>query len=337
MNIAVDAMGGDHAPSVVVEGAVRAVESASGDIAVVLFGPEDRVHAEMDDQGVDASLPIRVVDAPDIVEMGESPSSAVKNKRNSSIHRGLGALKEGQVDAFASAGNTGAVMAASMFILGRIHNVERPAIVGFFPTTEGASVVIDIGTNVDCKPEHLRQFAKMATVYSRTILKWDNPSVGLVNIGEEPGKGNEQVKATYELLQQADGINFRGNIEGGDLLHHAADIILCDGFVGNTLLKFGESMTTVLSEMTQQEMQRQNLSPDEQKLVARVLGNVRKGFDAEERGGAPLLGVNGHVFIGHGRSSARAISQMIQSAAEAAREDVVSQIVSVFATSASAH
>lgn len=330
MRIAVDAMGGDNAPEAVIEGTLSAVRAAEGDLHVALFGPEDRVHDLLEAHDGSADLPIQVVDAPDVIGMGESPASAVKRKQQSSIHLGLGAHKAGKVDAFVSAGNTGAVMAASIFTLGRISGVERPSIVGYFPTLRGSSIVVDIGTNVDCKPEHLVQFARMATVYTRHVLKIDEPSVGLLNIGEEPGKGNEQVKAAYDLLSETDDVHFKGNVEGGDLLTYASDIIVCDGFVGNILLKFGESMTTVLSKMTQQEMERQSLAPEEQKLVAGVLGEVRKGFDADERGGAPLLGVNGTVVIGHGRSNAAAVTQMIHTAADMVRKDVVSALTKAF-------
>ena len=331
MRIAVDAVGGDEAPSVVVEGAIRAIQHAPDDLQILLFGPEDTVKHEIAAHDQAASLPIEIVDAPDIIGMGESPSSAVKSKRQSSIHRGLGAVKEGQADAFVSAGNTGAIMAASLFILGRIPGVDRPTIIGYFPTFEGSCIVTDIGSNVDCKPEHLVQFAQMSTIYVRHIFENDDPTVALLNIGEEPGKGNEQVKAAYKLLSETSDIHFRGNIEGGDIFSHAADIVICDGFVGNVLLKFGESVTTVVPRLAQQEMQRQGLAPDKQRIVGEVLSGVKKGFDPEERGGAPLLGVNGHVLIGHGRSSVVAIQQMILSAADTAAKDVVSPMVSTFA------
>jgi glycerol-3-phosphate acyltransferase PlsX len=301
---------------------------------VLLFGPEDRVWSALEDHGGAEGLPISVVDAPDVIGMGEAPATAVKRKAESSIHRGLGAHRDGAADAFVSAGNTGAIMAASIFILDRIPGIERPALTGFFPTLEGSSVVLDIGTNVDCRPEHLAQFARMGTVYAEHALKQSAPSVGLLNIGEEPGKGNEQVKKAYQLLDDAPDLNFKGNVEGADLLFYAADIIICDGFVGNILLKFGETMTTVLSEMTRQEMQRQQLSPGERELVGGVLKEVSKGFDPEKRGGAPLLGVNGHVMVGHGGSSSDALAQMIHSAADIASEDVVHALEDAFAGSA---
>ena len=328
--IAVDAMGGDEAPETVVKGAVQALRHADEEMSVLLVGPEDRLHHVLDAQSEAPREAIQVIDAPEVIGMGEAPSTAVKQKTNSSIHRSLAAHHDGHADAFVSAGNTGAVMAASMFILQRIPGVERPSIAGFFPTLKGSSVVLDIGSNVDCKPTHLVQFARMGTVYARQILNNDNPSIGLLNIGEEPGKGNEQVKQAYELLRNADDLNFAGNVEGSDLLFYAADIIICDGFVGNALLKFGESMTTVLSEMTEQEMDRQNLAPGERELVAGVLGEVRKGFDPEAQGGAPLLGVNGNVLIGHGSSTPDTIAQLIHSATTLASGDVVRALEDAF-------
>jgi glycerol-3-phosphate acyltransferase PlsX len=327
-------MGGDEAPEAVVRGAIQALRQADEDLSVVLVGPEDQIREVLRAHSEAPAEAIQVVDAPQVIGMGEAPSTAVKQKTNSSIHRGLAAHHDGHADAFVSAGNTGAIMGASMFILQRIPGVERPSIAGFFPTLKGSSVVLDIGSNVDCKPDHLLQFARMGSVYARQILKNEDPSVGLLNIGEEPGKGNEQVKQAYKLLRDAEDLNFAGNVEGSDLLFYAADIIICDGFVGNALLKFGESMTTVLTEMTEQEMEHQGLSSDEQSLVMGVFDEVRKGFDPEDEGGAPLLGVNGNVLVGHGRSSPDAIAQMIHSAATLASEDVVHALEAALAPNA---
>lgn len=326
-------MGGDDAPDVVVEGAVRAARKRE-DLDLLLFGPESTVSDALGAHADAADLPIRVVDAPDVIGMGEAPATAVKTKRNSSIHRGLGAHDDGAADAFVSAGNTGAVMAAAIFVLGRVPGVERPSIAGFFPTTEGFSIVLDIGSNVDCRGEHLHQFARMGTIYTERVLKMDAPSVALINVGEERGKGNEQVKAAYDLIDADDSVHFAGNIEGDDIFYHAADIVVCDGFVGNIMLKFGESITTVLPDMTRAEMERQELGAEEQQVVHRVLKGVLSGFDAEERGGAPLLGVDGHVLIGHGRSSALAVEQMIYSATELAREDLLPPMRAAFSESA---
>ncbi|PSQ62816.1 MAG: phosphate acyltransferase [Bacteroidetes bacterium QH_10_64_19] len=315
--IAVDAMGGDEAPEAVIEGVIQALQHADEEMSILLVGPEAQLQESLGSRAEGITDAVRVVDALEVIGMGEAPSTAVKQKTNSSIHRGLAAHHDGHADAFVSAGNTGAIMAAAMFILQRIY-----------------SVVLDIGSNVDCKPAHLLQFARMGTVYARQILENEDPSVGLLNIGEEPGKGNEQVKEAYDLLQGADDLNFAGNVEGGDLLLYPTDIIICDGFVGNALLKFGESMTTVLSEMTEQEMDRQNLDADERELVEGVLWEVREGFDPESQGGAPLLGVNGNVLIGHGRSSPDVIAQMIHSAAALASAGVAHALEEAFATGA---
>jgi glycerol-3-phosphate acyltransferase PlsX len=332
--IAVDAMGGDKAPNAVVEGAIQALRQTENELSVLLVGPEEQLQGLLDSRAEAPREQLHIIDAPEAIGMGEAPSTAVKQKTNSSIHRGLAAHHDDHADAFVSAGNTGAIMAASMFILQRIPGVERPSIAGFFPTLKGSSVVLDIGSNVDCKPAHLLQFARMGTVYARQVLKTDPPSVGLLNIGEEPGKGNEQVKAAHDLLREADDVHFVGNVEGGDLLFYAADIIICDGFVGNALLKFGESMSTVLSDMCQQEMERQGLALEEQQLVAGVLDEVREGFDPEALGGAPLLGVNGNVLVGHGRSTADVIAQMIHSARTIATENVAHALEEAFQSSA---
>lgn len=329
-HVAVDAMGGDDAPEAVVTGAIQAIRHEERDIGVLLVGPKDRIQAVLNDHPEVPESSLQVIDAPDVIGMAEAPSSAVKQKTNSSIHRGLAAHHDGMADAFVSAGNTGAVMGASMFILGRIPGVQRPSIAGFFPTLEGYSVVLDIGTNVDCKPAHLIQFARMGTIYARQVLENDDPTVGLINIGEEPGKGNEQVKEAFDRLQEAQDVHFIGNVEGGDLLLYGADILVCDGFVGNVVLKFGESMTTVLSEMTKQEMEKQALDSGQRALVMDVLGEVRKHFDPESLGGAPLLGVDGNVLIGHGRSSPNVIEKMIHAAASLAAVDVVPAIEAAF-------
>lgn len=328
--IAVDAMGGDHAPEAVVDGAIRAIRHTDVDLGVLLVGPEGTLQSVLDGRSDVPVSSIQLVDAPEVIGMGEAPAAAVKQKTNSSIHRGLAAHHDGLADAFVSAGNTGAIMGAAMFILGRIAGVQRPSIAGFFPNLRGSSVVLDIGSNVDCKPSHLVQFAEMGTIYARQVMGKEDPSVGLLNIGEEPGKGNELVKEAYGRLRKLESVHFVGNVEGGDLLLYAADIIISDGFVGNILLKFGESMTTVLSEMTQQVMDRQGLTPEEQEIVAQVIGDVRKPFDPKSRGGAPLLGVNGNVLIGHGRSSADVIEQMIHAASALAAEEVVPAIEAAF-------
>ncbi len=322
IRVAVDAMGGDHAPEVVVEAAANVASQHGDDLEILLVGPSDVVHSL---SGGDAAG-LELVEAPQVIDMAESPAAALKQKPQSSIHVGLGLVKSGNADAFASAGNTGAVMAASLFILGRLPGVSRPAILGLYPTLSGFTYVIDVGANVDCKPEHLLQFADMASIYVERVLKKERPTVGLLSVGEERSKGNELTKEVYGLLESDPRLNFVGNIEGRDIMEHAADIVVCDGFVGNVILKLGESIATVIPQLIGREMKRQALGEEAQKLVGGVLRGVNKSFDYEEYGGMPLLGLNGTVFIGHGGSSVRAIENMILAAANVARRNVTGSI-----------
>lgn len=326
IRIAVDAMGGDHAPAVVVEGVVQAVEAASAPMEVLLASPPAEVAPLLEALAPAVRARIEVLPAGSVIAMGEAPASAVKGKPDSSIHVGLQAVKSGRADAFVSAGNTGAVMAVALLLLGRLPGVARPTLVGFFPTTKGACLVLDVGSNVDCRPEHLVQFGQMGSIYARAVMGFEAPSVALMNIGEEPGKGNEQVKAAHALMQQAAGLHFVGNIEGRDLFHHGADVVICDGFVGNVMLKLGESMATVLPVLVQQEMSRLGLDGPSQQLVGRVLQGVRKRFDYTEYGGAPLLGIDGTVLIGHGSSNARAVARLVEVAAEVVQQQVTETI-----------
>jgi len=324
--VAIDAMGGDHAPSVVIEGAVRVVKEHPGVIAPVLVGPEGVIAPLLAEHDPDGTLGISVQHAPDVIGMDESPAAAIKSKTGSSIHVGLGLCKAGHADAFVSAGNTGAVMGASLFLLGRVSGISRPAVIGYYPTLLGTCILVDVGANVDSKPEHLVQFAHMGRVYAERVLGVESARVALMNIGEEPGKGNELAKDTFKALSEASGLTFVGNIEGRDLLRHAADVVVCDGFVGNILLKFGESVASVLPKMIGAEMQRLGMTADEQMVVARALKGVRDRFDYEEYGGMPLLGVDGTVIIGHGGSSALAIKNMILSADAVVRNRVAASI-----------
>lgn len=322
IRVAVDAMGGDHAPGVVVNGSVAAAKRAEN-VHVMLFGPADVLRPLAEEAGAPSNVTVH--DAPQVIGMAESPATAVKGKPDSSICKGLGAVAHGHADAFISAGNTGACMAGSLFILGRLPGVSRPAILGVYPTVKGRCMLLDAGSNMDCKPEHLVQFAHMGSVYSQRVLKVNSPTVGLVNVGEEPGKGNEQTKEAHELLLTA-GLNFVGNIEGRDVMEHAADVVVCDGFVGNVMLKLGESIASVLPRMLGAEMKRQGMSPEEQAVVARALSGVAKQFDYEEYGGVPLLGVKGTVILGHGGSKEKAFENMVLVAVEAARQDVPGSI-----------
>lgn len=324
-------MGGDKAPAVVVEGAIHALDASDGDLEVLLVGRRDALQAEIAHKKelVDR-LPLHIVHAPDSIGMDEAPAAAVKTKQGSSIHIGLGAIREGEAHAFVSAGNTGAVMAASLFVLGAMRGVARPSIIAFFPTTRGHCIMLDVGTNVDCRPEHLLQFAKMGSIYAAAAMQIPRPKVALVNLGEEARKGNEQVKEAYKLLQASPDIHFCGNIEGRDILHHMADVVVCDGFVGNILLKFGESVASAIPRMVSEEMTRRAFSDADKEMVRKALSAVRLRFSYEEYGGALLLGVNGNVMIGHGGSSVRAIERMILVAADVARHGALEAMNKAF-------
>ncbi len=314
-------MGGDHAPGVVVEGVVAYQRAHPGRVDVLIVGREDAVRTLIRQHDPNEECVISVVPAAEVIGMDESPASALKTKTGSSIHAGLGLVKAGKAHAFVSAGNTGAVMGGSVFLLGRLPGISRPAVIGYYPTIKGTAVLVDVGANVDCRAEHLLQFAHMGSAYVAGIFGIETPSVAIMNIGEEPGKGNELTKEAFGLLK-ASGLNFVGNIEGRDILRHAADVIVCDGFVGNTLLKLGESVASVLPRMIFKEMERLGMGPQDQATVARALEGVRRRFDYEEFGGMPLLGVNGVVMIGHGGSSARAITNLIAAADNMVRSNV---------------
>ena len=328
--VAVDAMGGDRAPTVVVEGAVRAVQENAQRVEIILVGVEDEVNVELQKAG-GSDLPISVMNAAEVIDMGESPSAALKSKPDSSIHVGIGAHKQGLVDAFVSAGNTGAVMAAGVFICGRLPGVHRPSLPGYFPTPDGTSIVLDVGANVDVRPEHLVQFAHMGAIFAREAFGVSKPSVALLNVGEEPGKGTEAVKEAYSTLESEQAIRFIGNVEGRDLFAHKADVVVCDGFVGNALLKLGESFASILPQMIKKEIGKQKLGADEATLVGRVIQGALTPFNYENFGGVPLLGVDGNVLIGHGGSTALAIEQMIYRACDIVEQQVTTKIAQALA------
>jgi len=311
IHIALDAMGGDHAPAVVVEGGVLAVQQLG--VRVSLVGPEDVIRRELA-RFPSANLDlVSVVHAPDVVGMAESPAVAFRQKKASSIHVGLKLVKDKLADGFVSAGNTGAVMMASTLILGRMEGVERPAIASLIPTkTDRPVLVLDMGSSVDCKAEHLAQFALMGHTFAKTVLKQESPRVGLLNIGEEPEKGNEVVKEAFELITQLP-IHFVGNVEGKDILDGVADVVVCDGFVGNALLKFGEGVSSTIFGFFKHQAKSGSLRSKLGLLLLKpALMEFKKKYDYEEYGGAPLLGVNGISIIAHGRSSAIAIKNAIR-------------------------
>jgi len=318
MKVVLDAMGGDFAPQVPVMGAVQAVKDF--DVEVVLVGDEDLIRKELRKYSYPENR-LEVLHAPTSVKMDEQPSRALK-KKDSSIYLGLNLLKEKKADAFVSAGNTGAVMAVSLFTVGRIKGVDRPAITAVLPNLKGYTFLLDVGANVDCKPYHLLQFAIMGSAYAKYVLNEENPKVGLLNIGEEEGKGNELTKEAYRLLKSAEGINFLGNAEGRDIYSGDFDVIVCDGFVGNVCLKLSESLAKILAKILKEEINKHFIS----RIGAITLKPAIKGFkrriDYAEIGGAPLLGLNAPVIISHGSSNAKAIKNAIKTAVSFAQSRV---------------
>lgn len=322
MIIALDAVGGDHYPENPVRGAIDAVTERD-DITVLLLGPKKIVQQELDKQGYTGDR-LRIIDAPDIIEMDESPSNAVKTKQNSSIVIGLGLHARGDCHAFVSAGNTGALLAASVIILGRLDGVLRPMIGSIFPTINGNKLMVDVGANTEVKPEMLVQFGLMGKIFAREILGIESPMMGLLNVGEEEEKGRESVRKAHELLKGRP--DFAGNVEGRDIMKGKADVFICDGFIGNILLKFGESLPENIQMIIKQAMVRKNLTPEQMQLVGGVLKEAFRPFDYQLVGGVPFLGVNGTSLVGHGGSTPLAIKNMIFTAAHMVTYRVNEQI-----------
>jgi phosphate acyltransferase len=326
VRVALDAMGGDHAPGETVLGAVQAAREYG--LGVYLVGRENTLKAELakhDTQGLD--LPIVHTDA--IIPMAEhNPARAVRNK-NTSMVRALELVKDGAAVGAVSAGNSGAMMTGALFTLKRLPGVERPALGGLLPTKDGVCMVIDMGANTDCKPEYLQQFALMGSIYMERIQHLDHPRVGLLANGEEEGKGNQQVQAAHQLLKATAttlGINFIGNIEGRDIFTGTVAVVVCDGFVGNVVLKLSEGLSETLLGLIRAEMTKS--LPN--KLAAAVLRSdlrkMGKRLDYAEYGGLPLLGINGVAIISHGRSNAKAIKNALRVARETAERGVAAAI-----------
>jgi len=319
MRIALDAMGSDRAPTIEVEGAIQALSSLDVDFDLVFVGDRPLIEAELA-RHADVPLDrIEIVHAPRRIDMGESPAHAVRRKRDSSIVVGLQLHQSGDVDAFISAGSTGAVMAGSLMILGALEGVDRPPVGAILPTSKGHTLLIDAGANVDTRPQQLLQFAHLGSIYAHDLLGVENPRVGLLNIGEEPEKGNEHALQSYQFLAES-GLHFVGNIEGRDIIDHRCDVLVCDGFVGNILLKFYESVAGFILHLLRQEMSAANVELD--------LGRLYRILDYTEYGGAPLLGVKGVVIICHGGSPAKAVTNAIRVAAQSIEHKIVAHIES---------
>ncbi|MFN0073062.1 MAG: phosphate acyltransferase PlsX [Chloroflexota bacterium] len=321
--IAVDAMGGDHAPSVVIAGAIEAVQELN--LRVALVGPDDVIRTELKRHGADTDERITIVPASEVIEMAEHPANAVRQKTDSSIVVGMRQVKAGSASAFVSAGNTGAMLAAGLFHLGRIPGIERPALATVFPTRSGFTLIVDVGANADCKPEYLAQFGVMGAAYAEQVLAVSQPRVGLLSIGEEEGKGNQLAQRAFGLLREQP-INFIGNVEGKDIPAGAADVVVCDGFVGNVLIKFAEGVASTIVGIMREEI---TANPFTKLLAAGLRPAFRRAqgrMDYADFGGAPLLGVQGVVIIAHGRSNSRAIRSAIRVAARASESNLVETI-----------
>ena len=321
MRIAVDAMGGDYAPDEVVKGSARAAQQG---IEVILVGDKDQLEPLWAEAGRPHRLTIH--HAPEVIMMDDHPVEAVRKKRQSSLVQTIELVKKGEAEGAVSAGNTGAVMAAALLLLGRLPGVLRPAITSPMPTRKGNAIILDAGANVDCRPQHLAQFAIMGSLYASTVLGIASPKVALLSIGEEESKGCELTLAAHALIKEAGAINYIGNIEGRDVSAGRADVIICDGFVGNIVLKFAEGIAEALFAQLKEEMGRNLRGTLGGWLLRPLLRSVIKRLDYTEYGGAPLLGVNGTCIIAHGRSNAKAILNAIRVCAQAVETSLTEKI-----------
>ena len=322
MKIVVDAMGGDFAPQNVVAGAVEAVKEYK--VCVVLVGLQDRIAQELAKYQYPKEL-IEIVHAPDVVAMNDAATVVMRQKKQSSINIGMGLLKKDGYGAFLSAGNTGACVAASTFVLGMIPGVDRPGIGCILPSLKKFTFMIDVGANTAAKPEHLLQYAKMAKVYAREVLGRPEPSIGLLNIGEEECKGTGLEKEAHKLLEEKEPL-FVGNVEANEVFAGRTDCIVCDGYVGNITIKVAEGMVESIGKLLKREIMKNPIAIVGALLLKSSLSQAKKSVDYSEYGGAPLLGVDGLVLISHGRSSVKAIKNAIRSAKEQVEHNVLKKI-----------
>ncbi len=325
--IAIDAMGSDYAPVSEIMGAIRAFDHLPDNtsIEIIFVGDEKRIGLELD-KHKPTKLRYSVCHADEIVLMGDEATIALKKKRNSSIFKGLELHRNGEADCFMSAGNTGATMATATVLMGRIKGASRPTIGSFFPTEkESPALVLDVGATVDHQSRFLYEYAVMGSIYYKQMMNVDRPKVALLNVGEEKSKGTEEVKKAYGLLMESD-LNFIGNIEGRDIFNGKADVVVCDGFTGNIILKLAESFFGFFKTKVKQYADKSIINKVKVALTVPTLRDVSKGLDYQEYGGVPLLGINGVVIIGHGKSSPIAIENMIYRAVEIIRSDVNKKI-----------
>jgi glycerol-3-phosphate acyltransferase PlsX len=322
MRIILDAMGGDHAPAVVVDGGVQAAREYG--VEVVLVGRREAVEPELARYDT-TGLSVPVVHASQVIEMDEHPALVVKAKKDSSMVVGIGMVKRGEADAFVTMGNSGGALAAALFHLGRIRGIRRPALSSVFPTSKGPAFIIDIGANTDCKPDYLLQFAIMGSIYTERVLGIPNPRVGIVSNGEEEGKGDFLVRDTVPLLK-ASGLNFVGNVEGKDIPAGLADVVVTDGFTGNVVIKTAEGVASLILDSLEQEIKARPQAIVGALLARPAFRAVKRVLDYSEYGGGALLGVKGVVIVGHGRSDAKAVKNAVRVAAAAVEGGVLEAI-----------
>lgn len=330
MKVVVDAMGGDNAPDITVRGAVEALE-VSDKISIILTGKEDAIREELQKYQYDDNR-IDIVPADEVIGFDEPPVMAIRKKKNSSIVVGLNLVKKGEADAFVSAGSTGAILVGGQFVVGRIKGIERAPLAPLIPTSKGASLLIDCGANVDARPSHLVQFAKMGSIYMEHIVGVKNPKVAIVNIGAEEEKGNMLVKETYPLLKECTDINFVGSIEARDIPNGDADVIVCEAFVGNVILKLYEGLANTLLKEVKKGLMESLRSKIGALLIKPALKRTIKGFMGEDQGGAPLLGLKGLVVKAHGSSTSDDIKQAIIQCIQFSEEEINEKIRENIAT-----
>jgi len=310
MHIGIDIMGGDFAPLATVNGAILAANVLPTSCRLVLIGDKEKINAILQSQQFDSSK-FDIVSSDSVIEMGDHPAKAFTQKQDSSISIGYNLLKEGKIDAFVSAGNTGAMLVGAVLSVKPIEGIHRPCIMSLIPKEDGGfGILLDVGSNADCKPETLLQFALLGSTYASSVLNISSPKVGLINIGEEPEKGNALAQASYQLLNESSALNFVGNIEGRDLFNNKADVMVCDGFTGNVVLKLAESFYKII--------QRRNINDE-----------YFNRFNYEDYGGTPILGINSTVIVGHGISNAKAIKNMITLAQDVVQAQLKDKIKSV--------
>ncbi len=322
MRIAVDAMGGDHAPGVNVDGAVAAAREYG--IASLLVGRTSELEPLLHETGHRGS-DIEIVDAPEVVAMDEPATAAIRKKRNSSIRVAANCVRDGRARGLVSAGHTGAAMVSAKMVVGMIEGVDRPALATVVPTQTGHSLLLDVGANPDAKTPHFREFAVMGSIYAELVFGKKKPSIGLMSIGEEDSKGTDRTKEVFKVLKET-GLNFVGNVEGRDVFNGKVDVIVTDGFTGNVILKVSEALAEMVEQLLREEIKRTLQASVGFLLSKSAFRRFKQRLDYSEYGGAPLLGVKGCVIICHGRSSAKAVKNAIRFAAEFSRQDLAEKI-----------